>query len=219
VVTFGLGADGGAAILPPGYRVEGGSLVTDAGVVLVGLDELPRSLPHDRANALAASATALAAGASLDAVRSVLRTFTNLPHRVSLVGEWDGVRWYDDSKATAPHATLAAVSGFDSVVLVAGGRNKGLDLAELVSAADHIKAVVAIGEAADALETAFAGVRPVRAVTSDMDDAVRAAADLAVAGDTVLLSPGCASFDWFHSYAERGDVFVEAVHRIVAGAA
>jgi UDP-N-acetylmuramoylalanine--D-glutamate ligase len=120
------------------------------------------------------------------------------------------VSWYDDSKATAPHATLAAVRGFDSVVLIAGGRNKGLDLHELAAAAERLRAVVAIGDAAPEVEAVFTGVVPVRTATS-MDEAVAAAHELARPGDTVLLSPGCASFDWYRSYGERGDDFARAV--------
>ena len=125
--------------------------------------------------------------------------------------------WYDDSKATAPHATRAALRGFDSVVLIAGGRNKGLDLSELAEEADRIRAVVAIGEAAPDVAAAFDGVRPVRTAAS-MDEAVAEAAALARPGDVVLLSPACASFDWYGSYAERGDDFVRAVGDHLAGA-
>ena len=85
------------------------------GDTLVTRAELFRSLPHDISNALAASATALEGGATIDGVRAALRQFRGLPHRVELVGERDGVRWYDDSKATAPHATIAALRGFESV--------------------------------------------------------------------------------------------------------
>lgn len=125
--------------------------------------------------------------------------------------------WYDDSKATAPHATRAAVRAFGSVVLIAGGRNKGLDLSELAADAERIRGVVAIGEAAHEVAAAFDGLRPVRTATS-MDEAVDAAASLARAGDVVLLSPACASFDWYGSYAERGDDFARAVQEHLAGA-
>ncbi len=111
------------------YRVRGGTLVTPAGDQVIAVDQLPRALPHDVANALAATATALEGGATLEGIRSVLTSFRGLPHRVAFVAEADGIRWYDDSKATAPHATAAAVAGFEHVVLIAGGRNKGLDLA------------------------------------------------------------------------------------------
>jgi UDP-N-acetylmuramoylalanine--D-glutamate ligase len=195
---------------PADYHLEGSVLVTDDGTPIIDRQELWRDLPHDLGNALAASATALEGGATLDGVRETLRSFGGLAHRVSLVGAADGVRWFDDSKATAPHATLAAVRGFDSVVLIAGGRNKGLDLSVLADGADHIRAVVAIGDAASDIAGAFAGVRPVVNAAS-MAEAVQVAHDLAGAGDVVLLSPGCASFDWYRSYGERGDDFAAAV--------
>lgn len=212
-LTFGLGSGPGAA----DFRPLGDDLVTTDGRPLVRVDELYGSLPHDLANALAASATALAGGASLEGVRAALRSFRGLPHRVALVGEWRDVRWYDDSKATAPHATLAAVRGFDSVVLVAGGRNKGLDLTVLTAEAHRIRGVVAIGEAAAEIEAAFAGTVPVVTVATGMVDAVAAADALARPGDVVLLSPACASFDWFGSYHERGEAFVAAVRANHAG--
>jgi UDP-N-acetylmuramoylalanine--D-glutamate ligase len=134
---------------------------------------------------------------------------------VELVGEAGGVRWFDDSKATAPHATLAALAGFDSVVLIAGGRNKGLDLAELREAAGRLRAVVAIGEAAGEVAGAFAGIVATTVATS-MDEAVDQAAALARPGDAVLLSPACASFDWYGSYGERGDDFERAVRQRLA---
>jgi UDP-N-acetylmuramoylalanine--D-glutamate ligase len=178
------------------------------------VSRLPRSLPHDVANALAASAAALAAGATFEGVRAALAGFAHLPHRLALVAYAGGVRWYDDSKATNPHAAAAAVEGFDSVVLIAGGRNKGLDLSALAQGAERIRAVVAIGEAAPEVAAAFAGIRPV-SVAGSMDDAVAAAAAVARTGDVVLLSPGCASFDWYRSYAQRGDDFARAVSALL----
>jgi UDP-N-acetylmuramoylalanine--D-glutamate ligase len=120
------------------------------------------------------------------------------------------VRWYDDSKATNPHATASALAGFEHAVLIAGGRNKGLDLGGLSAHAARLRAVVAIGEAAREVEAAFAGVVPVTRAGS-MRDAVRAAGGHARPGDAVLLSPACASFDWYESYAARGDDFAREV--------
>jgi UDP-N-acetylmuramoylalanine--D-glutamate ligase len=135
---------------------------------------------------------------------------------VQPVGQHGGVRFYDDSKATNPHATMTAVAGFDSVVLIAGGRNKGLDLSQLRVLAPRLRAVVAIGEAAGDVEAAFKGTTPVVRATS-MHDAVREGYALAREGDAVLLSPACASFDWYSSYAERGDDFVREVAALTAG--
>lgn len=195
------------------FHERDGVLLAPGGVEIVRADELWSSLPHDRSNVLAAAATALAGGATLDGVRSALASFVGLAHRVQFVGERDGVRWYDDSKATAPHATLAAIGGFDSVVLVAGGRNKGLDLSALSSAGSAVRAVVGIGEAGPEIVAAFED-RPSKVVSS-MADAVHTAATLAEPGDVVLLSPGCASFDWYSSYSERGDDFTQLVRSTV----
>jgi len=100
------------------------------------------------------------------------------------------------------------------VVLIAGGQNKGLDLRALTQSADRVRAVVAIGEAAAEVEVAFRAVRPVERAGS-MRDAVSRAAALARPGDAVLLSPGCASFDWYDSYSARGDDFARAVRELL----
>jgi UDP-N-acetylmuramoylalanine--D-glutamate ligase len=210
--TFGLGGADHAD-----WHLADGRLRGPDGLDLIAAEELSRALPHDIANALAAAATAFAGGAEASAMRDALRAFRSLPHRVELVGEADGVRFYDDSKATAPHATLAAVAGFPSAVLIAGGRNKGLDLSALVEAAPHLRAVVAIGEAATEVAGAFAGQRPV-VIAASMDEAVAAARRLAEPGDAIVLSPACASFDWYASYAERGDDFQRAVHALLGTA-
>jgi UDP-N-acetylmuramoylalanine--D-glutamate ligase len=199
------------------WQVVDGRLRGPGGIDVLGVDELTRALPHDISNALAATATALAVGATLDGIRTALRAFRSLPHRVELVGEAGGVRWYDYSKATAPHATVAAMVGFDSAVLIAGGRNKGLDLSDLGDLAPHLRAVVAIGEAAPEIEEAFRGRTPTVVATS-MDEAVALAADLAEPGDDVVLSPACASFDWYTGYAQRGDDFHRAVAAHLAAA-
>jgi UDP-N-acetylmuramoylalanine--D-glutamate ligase len=179
--------------------------------------DLPRHAPHDVANALAASAAARDLGASEEAIGLVLRSFSGLPHRTTPVGQTRGVTFVDDSKATNPHAALAAISGYDSVVLIAGGRNKGLDLSVLATRADRMRAVVAIGEAAGEVAAAFEGRVPVSKAGS-MAEAVRTAATLARPGDTVLLSPACASFDWYPGYAARGDDFAACVAALMAGA-
>lgn len=207
VVTFGPAASGAD------WRVDGDDLAGPSGPVMAVAD-LPRSLPHDQANVLAAMAAATAAGASPAACMAGATQVEGLPHRVQLVGEAGGVRYYDDSKATTPASVLAALRGFDSVVLIAGGRNKGLDLGPLAGEAERVRSVVAIGEAAFEVEAAFAGSAPVSVATS-MADAVRKAAAVAEPGDAVLLSPACASFDWYRSYAERGDDFTRHVRALL----
>jgi len=170
-----------------------------------------RSLPHDVTNALAAAATVLEPGLGrVDGVGAALADFEGPSHRIQFVAEADEIAWFDDSKATTPHAAATAISGFHHVVLVAGGRNKGLDLRPLAAVVDHVRAVVAIGEAAPEVAAVFRGRVPVEEASS-MPAAVHAARRLARPGDAVLLSPACASFDWYPNYAARGDDFTRLV--------
>jgi UDP-N-acetylmuramoylalanine--D-glutamate ligase len=185
------------------------------GEPLVETGRLPRRFPHDLSNAAAAAGCALSAGAPAGDVRSALESFRGLPHRLELILEAATTCWYNDSKATTPEATVAAAASFDSVVLIAGGRNKGLDLRPL-AAAPSVRAVVAIGEAAADVRTIFAPTRPVQAA-GDMETAVAVAAELAQPGDAVVLSPGCASFDWYDSYRRRGEHFATIVRRSMTG--
>lgn len=197
------------------YRASDGALWAGS-EKLADIEDLRRSQPHELSNQLAAAAVAIAGGAQLQGVRTAMREWTGLPHRMTLVAEHDGVRYYDDSKATTPHAVWAAVRSAAPAVLIAGGRNKGLDLKPLAEVADGVRAVVAIGEAASEIEGAFAGRCPTTLARS-MDEAVRLAADRARIGDAVLLSPGCASFDWYDSYAERGDHFAQLIREMIGG--
>lgn len=196
---------------PADWRLRDGRLCGPDGPLMEAAD-LGRALPHDISNALAAAATATAAGASPEAVARVLKDFEPAGHRIDRVAEIDGVAFYDDSSATTPHAALAAVAALPDPVLIAGGRNKGLDLAPLAAAAGRVRAVVAIGEAAGEIAAIFSGRATVEEA-ADMDDAAARAAALARPGGSVVLSPACASFDWYSSYAERGDDFARAVRR------
>jgi UDP-N-acetylmuramoylalanine--D-glutamate ligase len=207
VVTFGA--------TKGDYRLEGDDMVASDGTVLARASDLLRDLPHDRLNALAALVTALEAGGTVEGVRAALRTTAAPPHRLESVATISGVAYYDDSKATTPAAVTAALRAFPSVVLIAGGKNKGLDLSPIRTAADEegaaaVRAVIAIGESASEIERIFAPNYPVQRAET-MSDAVAKAATLARPGDAVLLSPGCASFDWYASYEERGNDFKEAV--------
>jgi UDP-N-acetylmuramoylalanine--D-glutamate ligase len=198
------------------FRVDGENLVYPNGHVLAPLSSLRRALLHDRTNALAAAAAALDIGADVPGVRATFENYETMRHRVELVGEAIGVRWYDDSKATNPDATLRAVASFDSVVLLAGGRNKGLDLSALRDATPHLRGVVAFGEAASEVTAVFeADGRVPLAQATTMHDAVAAADKLAQAGDVVLLSPACASFDMYDGYGSRGDDFAAEVRALI----
>ena len=198
------------------YGVRSGVLECPSGEI-IATSRMRRALPHDISNALVASALCIEPGlASVEAVSAALQSYEAPHHRIELVAEAGGVRWFDDSKATSPHAALTAIAGFENVVLVAGGRNKGLDLGELANGMSRIKAVVAIGESAEEIERIFSPHRTVLRA-SDMTEAVAHAASLAKSGDTVLLSPACASFDWYGGYQERGDDFARCVKALVAG--
>jgi len=156
----------------------------------------------------AAATLAQHMGASGDAIEKVIAGFATEVHRRTVVGEWDGVAWVNDSKATNPHAAVAAAGAYESVILIAGGRNKGLDLAPLAQL-PSVRVVVALGEATSELAAA-APPEKFRQADS-LAHAVALADELAVTGDTVLLAPGCASFDMFRDYAERGRVFTTLV--------
>ena len=175
--------------------------------------------PHLVANALAASALARAHGVSPRAVRDGLRGFRLDAHRSAEVATIDSVRYVDDSKATNPHAALAALLGVDRAVWIAGGLTKGASFDALVEKArDQLRAVVLIGVDQTAIAEALARHAPDVPVThvdsshtDPMSHAVTTAAGLASPGDTVLLAPGCASMDQFVDYADRGDRFTAAV--------
>jgi UDP-N-acetylmuramoylalanine--D-glutamate ligase len=172
---------------------------------------------HNLANALAALAMGYSCGLREAAMLEALRTFRGLPHRTSLIARKGGVDWYDDSKATNPGATVAALGGLIDpsksarAVLIAGGDCKGVDFATLVPAVHRtVRTLVLIGRDAPDIEAAVAGrARIVHA--HDMNEAVKLAFDAARPGDCVLLSPACASFDMFDNYRHRGRVFAKAV--------
>ncbi len=169
--------------------------------------------PHNLENVLAATLAALEWGVPAETIAQAVGAFEGLAHRTTPVAEVEGVRYIDDSKATNPHATLRALDGFDRVVLLAGGRAKGLDLSVLRQGAERIKAMVVMGEAASELQALFSDLVPVRHAAT-VEEGVTLARSLASPGDTVLLSPACASLDQYSSYAERGNRFAAAVHAL-----
>ena len=179
---------------------------------IIGADELKIPGRHNLANALAALALGEAAGLSRAAMVQALRTFPGLPHRTQWVANINGVDWYNDSKGTNVGATVAAIEGLDGpLILIAGGEGKGADFSELRAAlADKVRLLILIGRDARLIAEAVAGCCEVIFAT-DMDDAVQQAASQARSGDSVLLSPACASFDMFSGYEQRGEVFMAAV--------
>jgi UDP-N-acetylmuramoylalanine--D-glutamate ligase len=167
---------------------------------------------HNAANALAALALGDAAGLPVAAMQGALEAFPGLSHRSEWIADVGGVRYIDDSKGTNVGATIAAVAGMPGpLVMIAGGEGKGQDFTPLAQAfRGKVRHVVLIGRDAPAVAAALAGVCPTETVAS-MPEAVIAATRVARAGDTVLLSPACASLDMFRDYGHRGDVFAAAV--------
>jgi UDP-N-acetylmuramoylalanine--D-glutamate ligase len=172
---------------------------------------------HNAANALASLALGDALGLTMSAMLEELSTFTGLPHRSQWVANVDGVTYINDSKGTNVGATIAAVSGMQGpLVMIAGGDGKNQDFAVLADAfRGKVRHTVLIGRDAKAIAAALQGVCTLEMCTS-LEDAVRAAAKAAQPGDTVLLSPACASLDMFRDYTHRGAVFTQAVKELAA---
>ncbi|MEX0881232.1 MAG: UDP-N-acetylmuramoyl-L-alanine--D-glutamate ligase [Thermoanaerobaculia bacterium] len=174
---------------------------------------------HNLENALAALAAAECLGAPAEAIADTLTRFQGLPHRTELVAESFGVRWVDDSKGTNVDAAAKSLEGLvdGSVVLILGGRDKHGDFPALRDpVARKARAVLTIGEAAETIGAALAGAAPLERCGT-MEKAVARAAALARAGDTVLLSPACASFDQYRSFEERGRHFAALARQTVEG--
>ncbi len=191
-------------------------LISPIGVIAAKSD-LKKALPHDILNFLAASACAVSSGASLDAIGYACCEFGGLEHRMEVVAEFQGMRFINDSKATTPASVVAGLSGLGRCVLIAGGRNKGLDFEPLLSLGEKLAGIVVIGESADDLVGLFAGVlessRIIRA--ESMAEAVRAGYGLSDNECDVILSPGATSFDWYSGYEQRGLDFKDCVSGLV----
>jgi len=168
---------------------------------------------HNAENIIAAALVARLAGAPLAAIQEAVDTFEPLPHRLALVAERRGVRWYDDSKATNVGAAVKSLDSFPGpVVLLAGGVDKGGDYAPLASAArTKARLVLVFGAARDRLAASLASSGVAVRRVDDLAEAVQTAAAAAQPGDVVLLAPACSSFDMFRDYADRGRAFARAV--------
>ncbi len=195
------------------YHVADGWMVGPRGRI-AEIASMRRHLPHDVTNALAAAALVIECGLATEtAVAETLATFEGPPHRLEAIGTWRDVTWFNDSKATTPHAAAAAIRSFDRVVLIAGGYDKHVDLTPMAAEPERVDAVIAVGTTAPAIAAAFAAVDTV-AVVDGLAEAVPLAASIARPGQTVLLSPGCASLDQYRNFEARGDHFRELVHDI-----
>ena len=207
------------AELESGAFVSGGSICLrwqGKSALVCRVDEMKLFGGHNVENALAACAAAFLAGVDPEQMAKVLRDFSGVEHRIEPVATLEGVRWYNDSKATNPESSIKALEAFDGhVVLIAGGRDKNTDLSEF---ADLIKAkadlLILIGEAAERFELAAraAGVEKI-VRSASLADAVETARRLAKSPQVVLLSPACASYDMFDNYEQRGEIFKQLVRQ------
>lgn len=216
VVTFSVQRE-----LDEGMFLRGSELVcraNDSEKVLTTREEIFLRGLHNVENVLAAMAAGLACGASPESMRHTVAEFKGVEHRIEFVAEIDGVKFYNDSKATSVDATskaLEAVAGpAGKTVLILGGRGKNAPYAPLVPLIESsVRSLVLIGEDADNIESQLSGVVPIERAGS-LDEAVNTAFSAAEQGDAVLLAPACASFDMFRSFEERGEVFKTAVRKL-----
>lgn len=189
---------------------------------LCTIEDLATNAPHNIANALAAAALARSYGVEPVHVRDGLRNFVPAPHRISLVGEIEGVKFIDDSKATNCHAAQTSIQAYENVIWIAGGLSKGQDFTELITKnSKKIKAAVLLGKDKELIFNTIKSVAPdmpvkliERSDEEAMLEVVQAAKAFATSGDTVLLAPGCASWDMFKDYKARGNAFTDAFNKI-----
>jgi UDP-N-acetylmuramoylalanine--D-glutamate ligase len=206
-------------------KIDGGIQVKDGSIYgerngelepVLPVAEVPLPGAHNLSNVMAAVGAGLAAGVAADRIAYAVRGFKAVEHRLELIDDFSGVRWYNDSKATNPDSTYKALDAFsEPIVLIAGGRNKGIDLDPLASRiAERVAGLVTIGETGEELArlARAAGLKQV-AHAGDLGEAVREAASMASPGSVVLLSPAFTSFDMFSDYEDRGRQFKATVHR------
>jgi UDP-N-acetylmuramoylalanine--D-glutamate ligase len=212
IVTFSAFADGGR------FRYGQGSIHDQESGAVFPFSEGTLQGKHNAENVMAALAVASHLGLPREAVQSAVNSFEAPPHRCEKVAAIDGVLYLNDSKSTNLHSLESALMGQETpVVLIVGGKNKGLDFSELREVAGRTTRVaVCIGEIAQHIATAWDGAVSCRLAT-DVPAAVQLASELARSGDVVLFSPGTSSFDMFSGYEARGLAFREAVTALVAG--
>lgn len=208
-------------ILQPGISVRDGviSVADESGIrPICPLDRLQLRGKHNLENILCAVGMAAVAGVQPEIIAGALSSFQGVRHRMEEVATKNGVMYVNDSKATNPDSAIKALQSFDDgLILIAGGRNKGSSFAVLAKhIKDRVKALILLGEAREELKEAVekAGFSQPITIVNDLNEAVQAASKAAAAGDVVLLSPACASWDMFDNYEQRGDLFCELVKQL-----
>ncbi len=212
-----------ARIIPfsSGKILENGVWIEDEAIVfngekVIALEDILLPGTHNLENILAAVAAAKLSGAENDAIRRVLATFNGVKHRLQFIGEVNGRKFYNDSKATNILATKTALSAFqEPVILLAGGLDRGNEFDELIPALKGVKGLVLFGQTAAKIEKAGrqAGIKMIEHV-DNVNEAVPRAFELSEPGDIILLSPACASWDQYKTFEVRGDIFINAVHKL-----
>ncbi len=172
---------------------------------------------HNLENILAAVAAAKLAGATNEGIERVLTTFTGVKHRLQFVDKVHGRLFYNDSKATNMLATEKALAAFKQpTILLAGGLDRGDDLSELIPHFKHVKGLVSFGETKEKLEKVAEEANvPIILNAENVEEAVKVAYEHSEENDVILLSPACASWDQYRTFEERGDMFIQAVHKLL----
>ncbi len=199
----------GACFYNGALYFNGEKIITSDQIVLPGA--------HNYENILCAIIAAKISGSSNSAIKEVLTTFSGVKHRTQFVGEWSSRKFYNDSKATNSLATKSALSAFEQpVILLAGGLDRGNDFDDLIPYFKGVKALITFGETKEklALTGQKAGIQIIKTV-DNVEKAVPVAYELSEEGDVILLSPACASWDQYRTFEERGDIFINAVHKLL----
>jgi len=202
-------------------KLTNGAYIDEGWIVFNGervmeIEEIALPGVHNLENILSAMAAAKLSGVDNKAIQEVLRTFTGVKHRLQYVGEISGRKFYNDSKATNILATVNALAAFDTpIILLAGGLDRGNEFDELLPYLKNVKAMITFGQTAPKLERVGneAGIKTMKRV-DNVDKAVPEAYRYSESGDVILLSPACASWDQYKTFEVRGDIFIEAVHKL-----
>ena len=192
------------------------NMVIFEGVELFDITKLSLPGMHNVENAINAAVISFIKGADKESIQNVLYAFSGVKHRLQFVGEHKGVKFYNDSKATNPVATTRALSGFEkNIILVCGGQDRGIDFKELIPYLPRVKSMVVVGESKEILYNLAIDNNVGCHKAIKIDDATILANSLAENGDTILLSPACASWDQYKCFEDRGDEFIATFKKII----